>query len=374
MLRLTGTAARRPKVAHLLVLALMLALVTPAGSPAAAVQPLPAMTERVLDQYVLPRFDKLKQATDKLAADVAKLCSGEKRRLNAVRADFEQAVLGWAEVEFLRFGPMSVTGRPERIVFWPDPRGVVQRQLAGVIARRDATALEPSSLAKKSAALQGLTALEVLLTDDKHPLGNDGDAEEARYRCRLAVAVAQNVASLVGEMAGDWNGGEGWRKRMLEPGPQNASYKTPAEPPAEFARALITGLQMLQDRQVVPLTAANVAPGKPARLAFAGSDLSARYVAAGVESLKDLYEAMGLGRDVPKAKAWMPQWITMAFKRLARDAPAAVKRNGAVAQGEERTRELRMLRFHVEGIRKLVGRELAPNAGLMIGFNELDGD
>ena len=36
-------------------------------------------------------------------------------------------------------------------------------------------------------------------------------------------------------------------------------------------------------------------------------------------------------------------------------------------QGEERKRELRMLRFHVEGIRKLVGRELAPNAGLRLG-------
>jgi predicted lipoprotein len=33
-----------------------------------------------------------------------------------------------------------------------------------------------------------------------------------------------------------------------------------------------------------------------------------------------------------------------------------------------------MLRFHVESIRKLIGRELAPAAGLTIGFNELDGD
>jgi predicted lipoprotein len=266
---------------------------------------------------------------------------------------------------------MSVTGRPERIVFWPDPRGVVQRQLAGMIARRDQSVLEPASLAKKSAALQGLTALEVLLTDEAHPLGSDV-SDEGRYRCRLAVAVAQSIANLAGEMVGEWDGPDGWRKRMLEPGPQNATYKTAAEPPADFARGLITGLQMLQDRQVVPLITANAAPGKPARLAFARSDLGARYVAAGVESLKGLYEAMGLDRNVAKDKAWMPQWITMAFKRLARDGPAAVERNGT--HGEARARELRMLRFHVEGIRKLVGRELAPNAGLMIGFNELDGD
>ena len=40
----------------------------------------------------------------------------------------------------------------------------------------------------------------------------------------------------------------------------------------------------------------------------------------------------------------------------------------------DRAHELRMVRFHVEGIRKLIGREIAPLAGLTIGFNELDGD
>jgi predicted lipoprotein len=40
----------------------------------------------------------------------------------------------------------------------------------------------------------------------------------------------------------------------------------------------------------------------------------------------------------------------------------------------ERERKLRFLRFQVDGIRKLIGRKIAPVAGLTIGFNELDGD
>jgi predicted lipoprotein len=83
---------------------------------------------------------------------------------------------------------------------------------------------------------------------------------------------------------------------------------------------------------------------------------------------------MGLGRSVPSDKAWMPRWITAAFVRLARDAPVAVEGIPRAKDNPDRARELRMVRFHVEGIRKLVGRELAPAAGLMIGFNELDGD
>ena len=161
---------------------------------------------------------------------------------------------------------------------------------------------------------------------------------------------------------------------MVEPGPGNASYRTAAEPPAEFARALVTGLQMLQDREVMPLTAAQAVPGKPPAIPFARTQLSALYVASAVASLQALYETMGLANGVPKDKSWMPTWIAQAFARLAEDAPAALQQSASTKKDAEWGRRLRMLRFHVEGIRKLVGRELAPAAGLMIGFNELDGD
>src|SRR5262245_50610407 len=89
----TNMLHARMSCAVALLLATVL-LVTPDRLPA-AVQPFPQMTERVLDQYVLRRFDKLKQATDKLATGVAKLCDGKKRRKSAVREQFDEAVLAW---------------------------------------------------------------------------------------------------------------------------------------------------------------------------------------------------------------------------------------------------------------------------------------
>lgn len=330
----------------------------------------PKLTERVLDHYVVPRFEQLDATTHKLAEDLAAACAGN-RGFGAARAGFDAAVESWAGVEFLRFGPMSVTGRPERFAYWPDPRGITSRQLRVLIAKRDAGALDPQKLAGKSAAVQGLTALELLLTDPKHPLG--GEDEESRYRCSLAVSIAQNLANISRNVVADWNGSKGWRVRMLSAGPENASYRAAEEPPADFARALITGLQMMQDRQIAPLIAAQ-SSGKPPRLPFARSDLGARYIASSVASLKALYETMGLGNSVPENKAWMPRWITAAFGRLAQDAPAALEKDAIARKSSERERQLRILRFQVEGIRKLIGRELAPLAGLTIGFNELDGD
>jgi predicted lipoprotein len=220
--------------------------------------------------------------------------------------------------------------------------------------------------------VQGLTVLEALMTDNAHPLG--ADDEEGRYRCKLAVSVARNLAGIAHAVLGEWSGDDGWRSRMLHAGADSPTYRSAAEPPAEFARALITGLQLIQDREVTPLATAQETPGKPARLPFARSGLNARYVSAWVASLKELYGSLGLADAAPKDKAWIPKWIITAFGRLAVDAPAALKEDAGAKDPRERERDLRMLRFHVEGIRKLVGRELAPAAGLTLGFNELDGD
>jgi predicted lipoprotein len=365
------------------VIGIAIAVVLGLGAARAADAPLAATalafpaatTAKVVDKYLVPRFEKFQKASAKLADDLDATCSGKPKRLSTARDDFDRTVLAWAEIEFLRFGPMAVTGRPERISFWPDPRGLMQRQLGTLTARRDAAALEPGALAGKSVAIQGLPALESLLTAKAAITADD---EDGRYRCRLAVAIAKNVQSIAGDLVSDWGGDNGWRARMIAPGPDNPTYKSPAEAPAEFARALVTGLQMIQDRQLGPLIAANAgnapAAAKPPKLPFAAAGLSGRFVGAEVGSLRALYETMGLGRNVPEQKAWMPHWIVMAWERLARDAPAAIEKGPGAKGDPDRERDLRFVRFHLEGIRKLIGRELAPLAGLTIGFNELDGD
>lgn len=337
---------------------------------AEAAQPLPQLTQRVLDSYVLPRYQTLETATQKLASTLETVCSGDTTQLEPARKDYEAVVRAWAAVGFLRFGPLSVLGRPESFFFWPDPRGVVFRQLASLTAKRDPEVLDPKVLSEKSVAVQGLPALEILMWNDKHPL--DGTDEDAHYRCSLAVAIAQNLANIARDISSEWKGEAGWRSKMLQPGPQNPLYKAPTEPAADLVRALVTGLQLLQDRQVAVMIAAK--PGKPVRVPFERSGLSGAYTAASVASLSALYEALDLTQSVPKEKRWMPTWIKAAFVRLADDLPNTVQTNAGGFDNADRERDLRIMRFHVEGIRKLVGRELGPLAGVTIGYNELDGD
>ena len=335
-------------------------------------QPFAKLNERAIDEYVVPRFERLQSATTKLAATLNGACQQPSGQLTAVQDAFKQTVLAWAGVAFLRLGPMGEEARAERFDFSPDPRRVVERQLRKLLARHDAAVLDPEVLAKKSVAVQGLPALQVLLTSKKHSIL--ADTEDGRYRCLFAISIAKNLENIAQEAVSGWIGPNAWRERMLKPGPENAVYKSSAEAAAAFVRALVTGLQLIQDRQIMPMIAAQARPGKKPRFPFMQSGLSADYMAASISSCKAFYKAMDLAGYIPETEAWMKPWIVGTFDRVVRDGPAIVQSFEDGKELPDRKRKLQLLRFQVDGIRKLIGRKIAPVASLTIGFNELDGD
>ena len=97
------------------------------------------------------------------------------------------------DVDFLRFGPMAQDGRYERFAFFPDVHGTGARQIRGFLVSQDEALLKPGALARQSAAVQGLPALESLLFSGKAALLQPAPPEP--FRCALAVAVAEEHAS-----------------------------------------------------------------------------------------------------------------------------------------------------------------------------------
>src|SRR5690606_25872961 len=152
----------------------------------------------------------------------------------------------------------------------------------------------PGALAGQSVAVQGLTALEILIFDEKTPLGTGTD-EAARYRCALAGAIAANMHAVAGEISAGWTGDGGYRMKMLTPGSDNALYKGAGETVRGVAKALATGLELCRDRFVMPeLTPVSVKPLRRARLAFEPAGLTGAYLESSLKALKELYEVIGL--------------------------------------------------------------------------------
>lgn len=340
------------------------------------------MVHDTVDRHVVPRMEKLAATTKALAADLSALCTaddaGRAAALDKAKASFADTVQAWAGVEFLRFGPMGELGRVERFAFWPDTRGILYRQLPPLLAKRDAKLLEPGALGKQSAAVQGLHALELILTEDKKPI--TGIDDDGHYRCAFAAAIGANLDQIANDLVTAWESADGWRHRMYVPGSDNGVYPEPADAARDLVRALLTGMQLVQERQIKPRLDAMSGIPKTPRLPFEKSGLGIVYLKAGIDSLKDFFEQFGISSYTPPDKAWMRGWMDRAFDLMeagAADVPlkpeTAPEPDKVDKQGPEIT-VVRQMRFHLNGLRHMIGRELAPAAELSIGFNELDGD
>jgi hypothetical protein len=70
----------------------------------------------------------------------------------------------------------------------------------------------------------------------------------------------------------------------------------------------------------------------------------------------------------------MTQWLANAYGVLETDAHRAEPRSAPGTKMLGDVKALRQAAFYSNGLRQVIGREIAPAAGLLIGFNELDGD
>ena len=329
-----------------------------------------AIVQTVLDKHVLPRFQVLEASAAKLPAGVNDVCAnGDGGAREGLIGSFRRVVSDWAAVEYLRFGPIADGGRRERFSFWPDPRGVMARQLRQLIASKDMKAIEGGAISKQSAAVQGLPALEVLLQDKEVPLG---PGEPASYRCALAKAIAENLAGLAHEMNDGWAKPNGWKDKMLRPGSDNDTYKEPSEAAGEFVKALLTGMQILGDVEVKPFLDAS--KDKPASGAFMKSGLSDVYYESGAASLKSLYDSLNLETYLPEDKSWIKHWADGAWRVILTSNGSGGVAASAADVKKEDAPPLKELHARIGGLRQLIGKEMPSAAGLAVGFNELDGD
>jgi uncharacterized protein len=324
-----------------------------------------ALVVSALEKHILPRVAALDAAAAPLAGDVKRVCeNGDDASREDLSGHFRQTVQAWAAVEFLRFGPMIDAGLREKISFWPDPRGILARQMRQFLVTSDVKDVEGGAIAKQSAALQGLPALEVLLTDKDAALA---PGAASAFRCAFALAIAENVSGLTHRLREAWSKDGGWKDKMLRPGSDNDTYKDSQESAAEVVKALLVGFQLIADMQVKPRLEAAATLAGP----FEKANLSKAYFASSVASLQALYDAVALEDYLPGDKDWVKNWAGGAW-RVMQASDGAGGRSASAAKDEAPV--VRVLFDRITGLRKLILGEMSPAAGLTVGFNELDGD
>jgi len=273
----------------------MLGLLAPLGVPAKAVGLKPfdhaALARTALERHIRPGYEKLSEAAGILLDAASRQCaSGAPGELKTLQVPFGQLVTAWGRVEHIRFGPVAKDNRLERILFWPDRKGIGSRQIDKALETRDATVTDSRSLAGKSVALQGLGALDQILYQGDNP---PRDVGAQTQRCQFAKAIAGNLATMSQAMVAEWRDPEGFSRTWLSAGAGNPQYMQPSETTRELARALDNGIERVRDERIAgPLGLTKLRRRLPVVLGASGS--TTRLVIANIDGLLDLYETGGM--------------------------------------------------------------------------------
>jgi uncharacterized protein len=362
--------ATTPRTALPLAVALLCALLT---SPALAFDH-EGLARRALDQHILPGYRQFSAAAEAQNSAVAALCtSAMDSALASARGNFRDALQAWGRIEHIRFGPITEQNRYAGLMFWPDPRGIARRQIERALTNQDKDVSTAETLAEKSVALQGFTALDILL----FAAGSEGLAvPTGAFRCSYARTVANNIARVAQETLQAWSAPDGFAVRWLNPGPDNPAFLSAKETTQAIGQAYLTGLRQLRNVRLggpLGFKDRNVRPLEPA---VPHSGLALALAIANIEGLRALLLDTGLSE--PPTPSAPPHSVMQATVAEFGTAISTIRKAMALSKkpfGDAAARnQLILVGFPLKNAFDTGAAHLAQEAGLSIGFNALDGD
>lgn len=323
-----------------------------------------AVAASIRPSYVVAseRFAELERAVSG-RCDVADRPDGPE-----VERAFAGAVVAWARVQHLRFGPVMEQDRYLSIFFWPDPRNFTGRHLRGLEAALGERPLNAESLTQMSVAVQSLPALERIVT------GAGEAADVALPPCPLASAIAANLHNMMAETAAAWAEGAAYPQLLAQPGPENPLYRDHREAVSEVFKALSSGLQFMSERTLLPVVGDSVETARPRRAVFRHSGLTMPHLRASFEGLESYYLEGGFSAAVAQRAPEVDARIRDRFEQLGSTLDAI---EGAlpdsVVDPAQRAR-WQYVQTLADRLVVEVNGGASAALGLSRGFNAFDGD
>jgi len=320
--------------------------------------------------FIQPGFERFADDAELAAIATDELCEdpGE-RTLDAARAAFRASALALARVEFLRTGPLIQENRLERLLFWPDRRGIALRQVQGVIGSGDESVTDAENLPAKSVALQGFTTLEFLLFGT----GSDDLASDAGHRCLFARAVARNIHAIAVELNAAWQDKDGYATLWSTPGEENPIFRNADEVVSELLSIPSEAFEIIRDQRLKPMLPED-GQANPKRALFWRSGISLEFVDAAFEALRSYYETAGISDILPEDESWLARSIEFEFNNAEATLARLNMPVEEVLANEERVKDLDYLVILTQSLQSLFGQQVTAALGLSVGFSSLDGD
>jgi hypothetical protein len=350
----------------LLAAALLLPAVARAQPAPAA---LPAIRAAV-GGHVLPRHAAFAAAArDFATATEAVRETPAEAAAEAARAAWIRAALAFQGIRHLRFGPLEALDLGYRLFFFPDPRNITGREMAGLLRAADPAAITPEAFARGRIAAQGLPAAERLLFG----------AEQGRllapgqgFRRDLLAAIGRNVADIAAALDGAWRGGNPPHAAQIE-GMPGGIHRDAQDGLLALFKSLHGGLEFTAEREVARPLGPSLREAFPRRAEAWRSGQSLALVQAAIAAQAELWQA-GFRALTAAQDAELARKVDAAFAAAAQAAARVAPGLEAAVAAPQGRPAVEALLQALGAVRRLLSDRVAPAIGVPVGFNATDGD
>lgn len=357
---------------RLLAAAMFAALSSPAL--AQGVIPFHDMIVGAIDDFARPKFAAFAMTTAKLHTDVAALCAApSEATLETAQQSFKDAVVAYSTIEFVRMGPLNVDDRVERLLFWPDVKGIALRQVQAAIGSKDPTAEQPATLQKKSVAMQGLGAVEFILFGTG---ADDLTSPAGSHRCAYGSAATSLIDGVAQALSEEWQHPvvDGPVEAMLDPQPTSRDFRTELEVANKLAAVMTLGTDTIRDQRLSPILSLTTGVPKPRLALFWRSGMTVRAIEANFTGLRDFFRAAKFEPALGPSSHWIAESVEFEFNGALEAAAEVTGPIDKAVADPEGLLGLKQMYVSTGSLDTLLGDNIGAALGLASGFSALDGD
>ena len=327
-----------------------------------------------VDTVIRPGYDRFEAASGMLEKAMKDLCaSPSAEHKAAAETAFGDAVKAWGGIEFLRSGPALEKNRFERVLYYPDRKGIALKQVQAILSKKDESATTAEGLAGKSVGVQSLTALEFVL----YGTGNEVLAtEKDGHRCRFGAAIATNVHGVAGELAAAWNASDGIAASWKKPGPENPVFRTDGEAVTELVGTMVHGLEMVREQRIEAFFSGTGAdqPANPKLAILWRSGKTWDVLGANLQGMSDLWKKAHMETMLKDDQKSIASSIGFVLKSLTRETPKINPDIAAALASPDETAKIDFLLLNTKDAITRISDDYGAALGIGAGFSFSDGD
>ena len=328
--------------------------------------------EKAVNGFIRPGYDRFRQSAETLEGRMKAFCTApSETTAAAAKAAFVDTVSSWSTIEIVRVGPVIEKNRFERVLYYPDKKGLGLKQVQRYLTEKDESVTSANGLSGKSVAAQGLGALEFVLygTGAEELLDRKGD-----FRCRYGAAIAGNIANVATELSDSWNATDGAQKNWTQPGADNPVFRDEREALVALLGILVHGSEAIRDQRIETFYKGPDKARFPRTAIYWRSGLTWQSIATNIKAVQTLLQTADMVELVPPDQRSIVNSIDFIAKSMIRVAGTInTDVQKALDQDDQRAKVDYLLLNGKDLIYRL-NDQYGGAIGLSSGFSFADGD